>query len=45
MLTEEGTAFLQMGRALRGPAQQTMRFSDLPLDFVVALNGAAKDLQ
>jgi CheY-like chemotaxis protein len=41
-LTEEGTAFLQMGRALRGPAQQTMRFSDLPLDFVVALNGAAK---
>lgn len=42
VLTEEGTAFLQMGRALRGPAQQTMRFSDLPLDFVVALNGAAK---
>ena len=41
-LTEEGTAFLQMGRALRGPAQQSMRFSDLPLDFVVALNGAAK---
>ena len=41
-LTEEGTAFLQMGRALRGPAQQTMRFSDLPLDFVVALNGSAK---
>jgi len=42
VLTEEGTAFLQMGRALRGPTQQTMRFSDLPLDFVVALNGAAK---
>jgi hypothetical protein len=41
-LTEEGTAFLQMGRALRGPTQQSMRFSDLPLDFVVALNGAAK---
>jgi hypothetical protein len=42
VLTEEGIAFVQMGRALRGPAQQTMRFSDLPLDFVVALNGAAK---
>ena len=43
VLTEEGTAFLQMGRALRGPTQQSMRFSDLPLDFVVALNGAAKN--
>lgn len=42
VLTEEGTAFLQMGRALRGPTQQSMRFSDLPLDFVVALNGVAK---
>ena len=42
VLTEEGAAFMQMGRALRGPAQQTMRFSDLPLDFVVALNGAAR---
>ena len=41
-LTEDGKAFLQMGRALRGPTQQSMHFSDLPLDFVVALNGAAK---
>lgn len=41
-LTQEGVAFMQMGQALRGPAQRTIRFSDLPLDFVVALNAAAK---
>jgi len=41
-LTDEGIAFLQMGQALRGPAQRTLRFSELPLEFVVALNAAAK---
>ena len=41
-LTDEGLAFAQMGQALRGPGQRTIRFSDLPLDFVVALNAAAK---
>jgi len=42
VLTEEGIAFLQMGYALRGPGQRTLRFSDLPLAFVVTLNAAAK---
>ncbi|WP_170936975.1 MULTISPECIES: response regulator [Rhodomicrobium] len=41
-LTDEGIAFLKMGDALRGPVQRSMRFSDLPLDLVVALNVAAK---
>ncbi len=41
-LTEAGIAFLQMGQALRGPGQRTVRFSDLPLEFVIALNAAAK---
>jgi CheY-like chemotaxis protein len=41
-LTEEGIGFLQMGYALRGPGQKTLRFSDLPLAFVVTLNTAAK---
>ncbi len=41
-LTKEGIAFLQMGYAVHGPAQRTIRFSELPLEFVVALNAAAK---
>lgn len=41
-LTPEGIAFLQMGHALRGPGQRILRFSDLPLELVVALNTAAK---
>jgi CheY-like chemotaxis protein len=41
-MTQEGTAFVQMGYALRGAGQRTIRFSDLPLDFVVGLNAAAK---
>jgi CheY-like chemotaxis protein len=41
-LTQEGIAFLKMGNALRGAGQRGIRFSDLPLDFVVALNTAAK---
>jgi CheY-like chemotaxis protein len=42
VLTEEGIAFVQMGNALRGPGQRTLRFSELPLAFVVTLNAAAK---
>jgi hypothetical protein len=41
-LTPAGIAFLQMGHALRGPGQRILRFSDLPLELVVALNHAAK---
>jgi CheY-like chemotaxis protein len=41
-LTPAGIAFLQMGQALRGPGQRILRFSDLPLELVVALNNAAK---
>ncbi len=41
-LTPEGLGLLRMGQALRGPGQRSMRFSDLPLEFVVALNAAAK---
>lgn len=41
-LSEEGIAFVRMGDALRGPIQRSMRFSDLPLDLIVALNLAAK---
>lgn len=41
-LTDQGIAFLKMGDALRGPAQRSMRFSNLPLDLIVALNAAAK---
>ena len=42
-LTREGIAFLQMGYAAQGPAQRTIRFSELPLEFVVALNTSAKN--
>jgi CheY-like chemotaxis protein len=42
-LSKEGIAFVQMGYALRGAGQRSIRFSELPLDFVVALNAAAKD--
>jgi CheY-like chemotaxis protein len=42
-LSQEGIAFVQMGYALRGAGQRSIRFSELPLDFVVALNVAAKD--
>lgn len=41
-LTDQALAFLETGRAFLGPAQQTLRFSDLPLELVVALNGAAR---
>jgi len=41
-LTDQALAFLETGRAFLGPAQQTLRFSDLPLQLVVALNGEAR---
>jgi hypothetical protein len=41
-LTDQALAFLETGRAFLGPAQQTLRFSDLPLELVVALNAEAK---
>lgn len=41
-LTEEGTGLAQYGRSLLGDARQLLRFTELPLDLVVALNAAAK---
>ncbi len=41
-LTDQALAFLKIGRAYLGPAQQTLRFSDLPLELVVALNSEAR---
>ena len=37
-LTENAIKFLEAGHAFLGLAQQTLRFADLPLDLVVALN-------
>jgi CheY-like chemotaxis protein len=41
-LTKEGSAFAQAGYAMAGAGQRTIRFADLPLEFVIALNAAAK---
>ena len=41
-LTDQAIGFLEAGKAFLGFAQQTLRFSDLPLDLVVALNEEAK---
>ena len=41
-LTEEGTGLAQYGRSLLGDARHLLRFTDLPLELVVALNSAAK---
>ena len=41
-VTEQGTAFAENGNAFLGQARQATRFTDLPLELVVALNGAAK---
>ena len=41
-LTEEGTGLAQYGRSLLGDARHLLRFTDLPLELVVALNFAAK---
>ncbi|MEZ5829392.1 MAG: response regulator [Hyphomicrobiales bacterium] len=47
-LTEQGTGFAELGHSLLGTASRALRFADLPLELVVALNAAAKkynDLQ
>lgn len=41
-LTDKALSFLVTGRAFLGPAQQKLRFSDLPLGLIVALNGEAR---
>ncbi len=41
-LTDKALGFLEAGNAFLGFTQQTLRFSDLPLDLVVALNDEAK---
>ncbi|MEJ2118138.1 MAG: response regulator, partial [Alphaproteobacteria bacterium] len=41
-LTDKAMGFLEAGNAFLGFTQQTLRFSDLPLDLVVALNDEAK---
>lgn len=41
-LTDEASAFLEVGQAFFGFSQSSLRFSDLPLDLVVALNEDAK---
>ena len=41
-LTEEGAGLAQYGRSLLGGARQLLRFTELPLELVVALNSAAK---
>ncbi|MYM57440.1 response regulator [Thalassovita mangrovi] len=41
-LTRDGIGYLEAGAAFLGMAQQVLRFTDLPLDLVVALNGEAR---
>jgi len=41
-LTEQGTGFAEYGRAFLGQASQALRFTELPIELVVALNAAAK---
>ncbi|MEJ2118568.1 MAG: hypothetical protein P8Y36_12025, partial [Alphaproteobacteria bacterium] len=41
-LTDKAMGFLEAGIAFLGFTQQRLRFSDLPLDLVVALNDEAK---
>jgi CheY-like chemotaxis protein len=41
-LTDQGTGFAEHGHSLLGTASQALRFADLPLELVVALNTAAK---
>jgi len=38
-LTDQGIAFCQSGRALLGGRRGALRFAELPLDVIVALNG------
>jgi CheY-like chemotaxis protein len=41
-LTEEAIGLAQYGRSLLGDARQLLRFTELPIELVVALNAAAK---
>jgi CheY-like chemotaxis protein len=41
-LTEEGIGLAQYGRSVLGDARHLLRFTELPLELVVALNAAAK---
>jgi len=41
-LTDHGIGFAEHGRSLLGSASHALRFADLPLELVVALNAAAK---
>jgi CheY-like chemotaxis protein len=41
-LTDQGVGFAEHGQSLLGSASQALRFADLPLELVVALNAAAK---
>ena len=42
-LTEAGIAYARSGAAYLGPAKQTLRFGDFPLELTLALNRAARD--
>jgi hypothetical protein len=41
-LTDQGKGFAEHGQSLLGSASHALRFADLPLELVVALNAAAK---
>ncbi len=41
-LTEQASGFIEAGKAFLGFAQQSLRFSELPLELVVSLNEEAK---
>ena len=40
-VTEAGRAYLKSGQAFFGATRQTLRFADLPLELIIALNKAA----
>jgi CheY-like chemotaxis protein len=42
-LTSQGTGFAEYGRSFLGQARQVLRFSEFPIELVIALNAAAKD--
>jgi len=41
-LTDDGVGFAEHGQSLLGSASQAVRFAELPLELVIALNAAAK---
>ncbi len=41
-LTDQGAGFAELGHAILGQASSVLRFADLPMELVVALNAAAK---